>query len=234
MILKSKLFYNALYMSNHLIEGCITVLRLLDTDNLYLVELMETVESADILTIRTGLTAEAGCICSKLLRESIFRKDDITENISHRDLSRRNQIEIIEADIVHLGLLVRKLACTETGSGIDYHRRLDFLVSGRCIAIEEIVDESSLKLRSLSFIYRESSACNLDSEVKIYDIIFLRKLPVRKGIFGEIRLRTAFLYDEIVSRTLSERNEFARHIWEQNKLRFKLFIVLFSLSEEFC
>ena len=59
MIRKLKLLYESLDMSEHLVETLVRVLRRVDTNDLYLVELMQTVQATDILAIRTSLTAEA-------------------------------------------------------------------------------------------------------------------------------------------------------------------------------
>ena len=101
-------------MGNHLVKCRVRILRLLDADNLYLVELVKSVQTSHVLTIGTCLTTEAWGICSKLLRELGIVQDDVPVDIGNRNLSSRNEIEIVETYIVHLGLLVRQLACAET------------------------------------------------------------------------------------------------------------------------
>ena len=58
-------------MGDHIIQGGIGILRLFDANNLNLVELVQTVKSADILSIRSGLTTEARSIGCHLHREII-------------------------------------------------------------------------------------------------------------------------------------------------------------------
>ena len=101
-------------MCHHFVKGGIGVLRLLDPDDLNLVELMESVESAHVLTVGTGLAAEAGSVGCHLLGHLVALEYDIPEYVGHRDLCCRYKVEIIQADMVHLSLLVRKLAGTKT------------------------------------------------------------------------------------------------------------------------
>ena len=100
-------------MGNHLIKSRIGIFRLLDTYDLHLVELVEAVESADILAIRTCLPTEAWSICSHLNRKIIVAENHIPVDVRNRNLSCRYEIEVIGCSVVHLAFLVRKLACSE-------------------------------------------------------------------------------------------------------------------------
>ena len=100
-------------MRNHVVQSRVGVLRLLYTDNLHLVELMEAVEPADIFSIRAGLTAEARGVCRHLNREVVVAENHVTIDVGHRNLGGRYEIVIVDCRVVHLPFLVRKLACTE-------------------------------------------------------------------------------------------------------------------------
>lgn len=64
------------------------------------------------------------------------------------------------------------------------------------------------KLGTLAEIYGEAGTGNLHAEVKIDEIIFLRKIPMRKGIFGQVGHRTAGLFDHIIG----SRTAFGHHV----------------------
>ena len=106
----------ALHVVLHLLQGGVGALRLLDAHDLDLVELMQTVQTSHVLAVRTGLTTEARSVGGHLLREVVVTKDDISEYVGDRNLGCRDEIEVIKTYIVHLGLLVRQLTGTETGS----------------------------------------------------------------------------------------------------------------------
>ncbi len=101
-------------MGNHLVQSSIGVLWLLDAHNLDLVELMQTVQPPHVLAIGTGLAAEARSVGGHLLWEVIIAENDISEYVGYRHLSGRDEIEVIQTHVVHLGLLVRQLAGAET------------------------------------------------------------------------------------------------------------------------
>ena len=220
-------------MGNHLIQSGVRVLRLLDAHDLDLVELMQTVQTSHVLAVGTCLAAEARSVGGHLLREVVVTKDDISEYVRDRNLGCRDEIEVIKSYIVHLGLLVRQLAGTETGSGVDHDRRLHLLVAGGGVDVKEEVDESSLEFRALALIDRKTGSGELHSKVEIYDVIFLGKLPVRKSVFRKVDLRAAHLHNLIVLGSLSRDNEVARHVRQQNQLSLKLLVVLVSLGEKF-
>ena len=75
---------------------------------------MKSVQAPHVFSVRTCLTTEARSVGCQLLRELVIVQDDIPVNVGYRHFSCRNQIEVIETYVVHLGLLVRELACTET------------------------------------------------------------------------------------------------------------------------
>ena len=220
-------------MGNHLIQSGVRVLRLLDAHDLYLVELMQTVQTPHVLAVRTGLTTEARSVGGHLLREVVVTKDDISEYVGDRNLGCRDEIEVIKSYIVHLGLLVRQLAGTETGSGVDHDRRLDLLVAGGGVDVKEEVDEGPLEFGTLTLIDRETGSGELHTKVEIYDVIFLGKLPVRESVLRKVDLRAAHLHNLIVLGSLSRDNEVARHIRKKNQLSLKFLVVLIGLGEKF-
>ena len=219
-------------MGDHLVEGGIGILRLLDADDLDLVELVQAVQATHVLAVRTGLAAEARSVCRKLLWETVILEDDIPEDVGHRHFSGRDEEKSVQSDDVHLGLLVRKLACTEAGCSVDQHRRFDLLVAGGGIEIEEIVDQSPLQLCTLALIDRESGSRELDSEVEVDDVILLGKLPVRKSVLRKMDFRASGLDDLVVFGALARHDQVARHIRKQDYLGVEFLVVLIRLGEK--
>ena len=135
--------------------------------------------------------------------------------------------------MVHLALLVRELAGTETGSGIHHHRRLNLQIAGLGVAVEEEIDEGSLKSRALALVNRESCAGDLHTEVEVDDVQLLGKLPVRECVRSQIRYLIAHLDHEIVFRALALRNEIARDIRKQDYERVEFRLVVGGLLLQF-
>ena len=100
-------------MSNHTVESLIRVLRQCELHDLNLIELVQTVKTANILTIRACLTTEARGISCELYRELLLVEDYIAIDIGYRHLGSWNEVEVVGCSVVHLTLLIRKLTCTE-------------------------------------------------------------------------------------------------------------------------
>ena len=149
-------------MGNHLIQSGVRVLRLLDAHDLDLVELMQTVQTSHVLAVRTGLTTEARSVGGHLLREVVVTKDDISEYVGDRNLGCRDEIEVIKTYIVHLGLLVRQLTGTETGSGVDHDRRLDLLVAGGGVDVKEI-NPKTMQSKIIDNLYFAGEVIDVDA-----------------------------------------------------------------------
>lgn len=81
---QTELLKQALDVSLHFLKSGIAVFRLLDAYYLYFVELMQTVETSDILAVAAGLTAEACGISAVLYREFIGRNYYIAIEIGDR------------------------------------------------------------------------------------------------------------------------------------------------------
>ena len=82
--------------------------------NLYdfhFIKLVQTVQSAYILAVGTGFPAETGRIGHVFHRKILTFQDGIAVNVGHRHFCCRNEIEIIESGIVHLGILIWQLPC---------------------------------------------------------------------------------------------------------------------------
>ena len=134
--------------------------------------------------------------------------------------------------MVHLAFLVGKLACAESGSGVDHHGRLDLLVAGRGVEVEEEVDQRALQLGSLALVDRETGAGDLDAQVEVDDVVFLGEFPVREGAFGQFHLGAAHLHHLVVLGALAGLHEVAGHVRQQDDRRIQLLVVLFCAGRQ--
>ncbi len=202
----------------HLFKSRIRVFWLLDADNLYLVELMQTVETADILAVGPCLATEACRVGTVFLRELFAGDDDIAIDIGHRHLGGRDHVEFVFVDEIHLAFLVRQLSCAIAGGLVHHVGRLDFKISGIAGTVKEELDESALQTGALADIHREAGACDLDSEIEVDDIVILGKFPVRERIGRKFGHRTAGFLHHIVLSAFAFRHCIARNIGhtEQN------------------
>src|SRR5574344_142780 len=101
-------------MFEHLIQRSIRMFGSVYAYYLNLVKLMQTVQSAYILSVRTGFTTETCGISTTLDRQIFFVENLITEDICYRYLCCRNKEKVVNLEMIHLSLFVRQLACTVT------------------------------------------------------------------------------------------------------------------------
>ena len=97
-----------------------------------------------------------------------------------------------------MSFLVGELACAVSGGLVDYERRFDFEISGFACAVEEELYEGALEASAFAQVYGKSGAGDFDSEVKVYDIVFLGQFPVRKSVFGQVGHRASGFFDNVV------------------------------------
>ena len=128
--------------------------------------------------------------------------------------------------MIHLALLVRKLSCTEAGSLIHHDWRLHLKVACLGVNVKEIIDERSLKTCTLALIDRESRSGELHSEVKVYYVELLCKLPMRQSLLTKLRNLISGFHDHIVLRTLAQRHLVARDVRKKHHKGLQLGIVL--------
>ena len=174
------------------------VFRFVNANQFHFRELMQTVQSAHIFSIRAGFATETLRIGAVLDRQLLFIEDNITVDISNRDFGCRDQIKIIHFAMIHLPFLVRQLARTITGSSIHNCRRHDFRITGFTGFIQEEVNQRTLQLRTLSLVNRETGTCDLHSQVKIDQVIFLCQFPMGQCVFRQFRFHTAHLFNLII------------------------------------
>ena len=100
--------------------------------------------------------------------------------VRDRDLGRRDQVQLVAGDDVHLVFLVRDLAGPGRAGRVDDGRRPDLgeAVLAR-VDVEEPVDEAALERRSRALVDREPGAGDLGAARVVDDVERLAELPVR-------------------------------------------------------
>ena len=139
---------------------------------------MQTVQSAHILTVRTGLATEALCVGAVLDGQLLLVEDDVTVDVGDGHLSGRNEVEVIYLAVVHLTLLVGQLSCAVAAGGVHYRGRHNLGVAAGTCFVEEEVDQRSLQTGTLADIHGETGTGDLDAQVEVYQIVFLGQFPV--------------------------------------------------------
>ena len=167
-------------MVKHLFVALLRVFRLVNTYNLNLRELVQTVQTSYILTIRSGFTTEALGISTVLDGEVFLIKNDIAIDVGYRHLCCWDKVEIIHLAVVHLTFFVRQLTCAITRGCVNHRWRHDFSITGLVGFSKEEVDEGTLELCALADINRKACASDLHTKVKVNEVVFLGKFPVGK------------------------------------------------------
>ena len=148
----------------------------------HLIELMQTVESAYMGAIASGLPAETWGVSGISDREFCFFQNDVPEKIRHRDFCRGNQVEVVLLYMIHLPFFIRELAGSITRGFIDQMGYLNFLIPRFRIAIQKIRDQSALQAGAFAVLYGKAGPGYFDPEFKVDQIVFSRQFPMRKCI----------------------------------------------------
>ena len=207
-----ELVEQALNMVLHLLKSGIRIFGLLDTYDLDLVELVQTVEAAYVLAVRSGLAAEAGRLGAVLDRKLVGRQDHVAVEVSDRHLGGGDQVEVVERHDIHLGLLVGELPCAVTRSLVDHVGRLHLEITGLRGLVEEELDQRALELGSLAEIYREAGTGDLDAELEVDQVVLFGQFPMGKGVGRQVGHRAAGLLDHIVGGSLAFGHHVAGHV----------------------
>ena len=208
--------YELLHVGYHTVQCLVALLGQAQLYDLDLVELVQTVQTAYVFTIRAGFAAEAGGVGGHFDREILFVEDDIPIDVRYGNFGRRNQIEVVDRSVVHLSLLVGQLSGTESRSLVYHDRGLYFEVSCTGVVFEEEVDQGTLQTGTLAFVDGESRSGQFDAQVEIDQIVFAGQFPMRKGIVGE---RTMILHQldyQVVFGCLAFGNDIGREVRQRD------------------
>ncbi len=163
-----------------------------------LVKLVQSVEASHMCAPRARLTAEAGGVCHVLHRQYGSIKDHIAVDICYGHLSSGYQIKVINANVIHLPLLVGQIACAEARLLIDHYGRFNFTVAGLLTLVEEEVYECSLEPGTLALVDGKTRAGNFDPKVEINYVILPYQVPVGEGSFIKMRYGAAAAHHHVV------------------------------------
>ena len=173
------------HMGTHFVQHLIGILGFLHTHNLHLVKLMQTVQAAHVLAVGTGLATETGRIGAVLYGQILFLQDAVAVEVGDGHFGGGNHIEIVQTDMIHLRVLVGKLAGAVARSLVHHQGRFYLHITGFIGAVEEKVYQCPLQARTLAFVNRETRTGNLVAEFKIDDVVFGGQFPVGKRVFGQ-------------------------------------------------
>src|SRR5574344_897718 len=98
---------------------------------------MKSVKSANILSVRTGLSSKALSISGHLNGEVFLCNYAISVNVCNGNLCSWNHIELVQPYIIHLLALIGKLSCGKRRRLIYNQWRLYFQISVFNISIQE-------------------------------------------------------------------------------------------------
>ena len=113
---------------------------------------------------------------------------------------------------------------------VDHHGRFDLLVARAGVVVEEVVDQRTLQLGTLSFIDRKTGACDLHTQVEVDQVIFLRQFPVGQRVFRQLRFHSAHLFHLIIIGA----NTFGHFIIRDIRDCVKQVLHIFSRLIHFC
>ena len=159
---------------------------------------MQTVKTSHVLAVRPGFTAEARRICGKFLRHCILLKNHVAEDVGHRHFGCRDEIKVVYVAVIHLSLLVGKLACAVARCLVNHKRRLHFQIAALASLVEEESLESTLQTCHLADVYGESGSGDFHAEVEIDEVELLAEVPVAERVFGKVGDYTTLFHHHIV------------------------------------
>ena len=210
-------------MFHHLIQNGIRVFRVSQLNDFHFVKLMQSVQSPDIFSVRSGFTSETWRISCHFYRQIIHFQYCISENIGQRHLCRWDHVVIIQPCMIHLIAFIRQLSRTVTGIFINHDGRHDFFVTGPGILIQEKLYETHLQPGTFSFVYRKTCPGQLNAQIKINQIVFFCQLPMRQGPRGKIGNHSSFPNQDVVIFPFTGDHKAIWYIWQSNEQLAKFF-----------
>ena len=145
--------------------------------HLHLVELVDSVESADVLAVAARLAPEAGRVGAISNGKRVLVEDLTPVQVGDRHLGGGDQERAVR-DLIHLPLLVGQLPRGGGGGLVHQQRRGDLDVTGRGQPIEEVPGEPAHQARALPLEDREARAREGDTGGEVEPAPFLAQLPM--------------------------------------------------------
>ena len=144
---------------------------------------MDAEDAAGVLAGRAGLAPEARRVGRVADRQLGGLEDLVAVEVRDRDLGRRDQVQVVAGDDVHLVFLVGDLAGAARGRRVDDDRRPDLgeaVLAG--VDVEEPVDQGALERGAGALVDREARAGDLRAARQVDDVERLGDLPVRLAL----------------------------------------------------
>ena len=207
--------------------------RSVDAHYLHFVKLVQTVESAHILTVTSGFAAEAGRIGTTLDGEFFLVEYLVAENVGYRHLGSRYEVEIVQVGMIHLAFLIGQLSCAIARSLIDDKRGLYLQIACFACFFKEKSFKGTLETGHLAKINGESGSRDFHAQVEIHKIVFLQKIPMAECIGRQFRFLSALFHDNVVARILTFGHVLMGNIGDGAELFhqffFRFFLFFFQL-----
>ena len=220
-------------MGHHVVERFVGIVGQRQPHDLHLVELVQTVQAAHVLAVGAGFAAETGGVGGHLDGEILLVEDHVAEDVRHRHLGRRDEVEIVHRGVVHLSLLVGQLSRAESRRLVDHHGRFNLLVARAGVVVEEVVDQRTLQAGSLALVNGKSRSGEFYAQVEIDDVVFLGQLPVRQRLGRQRRVVLHEFHHQIVLGRGSFGNDLGGEVGQQYDLGLQGVGRLLHLGRQF-
>ena len=109
--------------------------------------------------------------------------------------------------MIHLSFFVRKLSSAIARCCIYNRWRHNLRITCCASFIKEEINQGTLQTSALTYIYWETGTRNFNTEVEVYEVVFLCQFPVRQRVLREHSVVSACFDNEIVFCTISFRND---------------------------
>ena len=128
----------------------------------------------------------------------LFVEDYVTVDVRYGNFGGWNQIQVVYFAMIHLPFFVGQLACTIAGGSVNHRGRHYLGIAGFARFVQEEVDKCTLKLCAFAFVYGKTCTCNLNTQVEVYQVVFLGQFPVGKCVFGKFGFHAAHFLHHVV------------------------------------
>ena len=178
-VMQAELLQHRLRMATEGFQGLHGTVRVLDPDQLHLVELMHPGQTARLFPGAARLPPEAGRVGGILLGQIPFRQDFLPMQVGHWNLGRRHQEQLPALGRIHVLTELRQLPRPHHTRFPHQKRRgyLEVSVRGR-VQVQHPVDQGPLQLRPQPAIDRKTAAGDLGRRREIKNPQFLAQRDV--------------------------------------------------------
>jgi hypothetical protein len=187
-------------------------------EKLDLVELVQPVQPPDVLSVTARLPPETGRVGASQDRKLRLVEDLVAEEIGQRHLRGRDREQAVGRRLVHLALLVGKLAGGRRARRIHEDRRVHLGISGQSVLLQKETHEGAHEARRVPHVERKSRSRDLGAAREIEQALESGDLPVRDGVRRRRPRVAVCRMDDIVVRPRPFRNARVRQIRKRKHL----------------